>query len=131
MVCSGEYLQKKTMTKHGVTHYMSDMVLEVELTTFEYKHIFWSINTTKQAFSSRTNRAKTIKEIDSQAQMENEDAEKQALKDVKKLLDAYPLDLTAAEASQIDIDKVLEYRNYLTKLPIFIKLIDFTDHGKI
>ena len=53
------------------------------------------------------------------------------MKDVKKLLDAYPLDLTAAESKQINVEKVLEYRNYLTKLPIFIKLIDFTDHSKI
>lgn len=29
------------------------------------------------------------------------------------------------------MDKVLQYHNYIKKLPIFIKLIDFTDHKQI
>jgi hypothetical protein len=47
------------------------------------------------------------------------------------LLDAYPLDLSPSESRKINVEKVLQYRNYITKLPILIKLIDFTDHSKI
>ena len=50
---------------------------------------------------------------------------------MKKLLDAYPMDLEDEEAENIEVDTVLEYRNYIHKLPIFIKLIDFADHEKI
>ena len=57
--------------------------------------------------------------------------ETESLKQVKKLLDAYPMDLDEEDAKLIKIDTVLEYRNYIHKLPIFIKLIDFTDHEKI
>ncbi len=31
----------------------------------------------------------------------------------------------------IDVETVLKYRNYIQKLPILIKLIDFLDHSKI
>ena len=41
------------------------------------------------------------------------------------------MDLEDEEAENIEVDTVLEYRNYIHKLPIFIKLIDFTDHEKI
>lgn len=50
---------------------------------------------------------------------------------MKKLLDAYPMELDDEEAESINVETVLEYRNYIHKLPIFIKLIDFTDHEKI
>ena len=57
--------------------------------------------------------------------------ETESLKQVKKLLDAYPLDLASEEMNEIDVDTVLRYRSYIQKLPILIKLIDFTDHSKI
>jgi len=49
------------------------------------------------------------------------------------LLDAYPLDLEEEKGEDDEpIEKVsLEYRNYIHKMPIFIRLIDFTDHEKI
>ena len=47
------------------------------------------------------------------------------------MLDAFPDDLPQSEARQINVNKILEFRNYITKVPIFIKLIDFTDHEKI
>lgn len=53
------------------------------------------------------------------------------MKQVKKLLDAYPMELEEKDEEQLSIDKVLEYRNYIHKMPIFIRLIDFTDHEKI
>lgn len=59
------------------------------------------------------------------------DDETEALKQVKLLLDAYPLDLQEEDAARITIKTVLDYRNYIHKLPILIKLIDFTDHDKI
>ena len=57
--------------------------------------------------------------------------ETESLKQVKKLLDAYPMELEDEDAESINVETVLEYRNYIHKLPIFIKLIDFTDHEKI
>ena len=51
--------------------------------------------------------------------------ETESLKQVKKLLDAYPMELDDEEAESINVETVLEYRNYIHKLPIFIKLIDF------
>ena len=57
--------------------------------------------------------------------------ETESLKQVKKLLDAYPMELDDEEAETINVETVLDYRNYIHKLPIFIKLIDFTDHEKI
>ncbi len=45
------------------------------------------------------------------------------------LLDAFPFD--PIDSDNIDVDIVLEYRNYINKLPILIKLIDFVDHSKI
>lgn len=61
----------------------------------------------------------------------NLENETQSLKDVKRLLDAYPLDLEDGEDHNLCVEKVLEYRNYIHKMPIFIRLIDFTDHEKI
>jgi hypothetical protein len=43
------------------------------------------------------------------------------------LLDAYPMDLDEEKASRIDIETVLSFKNYIDKLPIIIKLIDFTN----
>jgi hypothetical protein len=57
------------------------------------------------------------------------ESEATGLKQVKMLLDAFPFDPVDSEA--IDVDTVLEYRNYINKLPILIKLIDFVDHSKI
>lgn len=48
-----------------------------------------------------------------------------SLRQVKQLLDAYPMDLD--EDKQIDIETVLSFKNYIEKLPILIKLIDFTN----
>ena len=59
------------------------------------------------------------------------DAETESLKQVKHLLDAYPMDLDDEDEGKLQVDKVLEYRNYIHKMPIFIRLIDFTDHNKI
>ena len=61
----------------------------------------------------------------------NLENETKSLKQVKKLLDAYPMELEEKDEEQLSIDKVLEYRNYIHKMPIFIRLIDFTDHEKI
>jgi len=41
------------------------------------------------------------------------------------------MDLEEEEQAELCVDKVLEYRNYIHKMPIFIRLIDFTDHEKI
>ena len=60
----------------------------------------------------------------------NLEDETKSLNAVKKLLDAYPLDLDDEE-EVVPVEKVLEYRNYIHKMPIFIRLIDFTDHEKI
>ena len=61
----------------------------------------------------------------------NLEDETKSLKQVKRLLDAYPMDLEEDEEEDISVEKVLEYRNYIHKMPIFIRLIDFTDHEKI
>jgi len=45
------------------------------------------------------------------------------------LLDAFPFD--PIDSDSINVDTVLEYRNYINKLPILIKLVDFLDHSKI
>ena len=59
------------------------------------------------------------------------DQEIKSLRIVKELLDAYPMDLDEEKANSFNVDTVLEYKNYIHKLPIFIRLIDFTDHKKI
>ena len=41
------------------------------------------------------------------------------------------MDLDDEEEGDLQVDKVLEYRNYIHKMPILIRLIDFTDHNKI
>lgn len=41
------------------------------------------------------------------------------------------MDLDEEDEEDLIVDKVLEYRNYIHKMPIFIRLIDFTDHEKI
>ena len=61
----------------------------------------------------------------------NLDRETESLKQVKKLLDAYPLELESDELNGINVETVLKYKNYIQKLPILIKLIDFCDHSKI
>lgn len=61
----------------------------------------------------------------------NLEHETKSLKQVKRLLDAYPMDLDEEDEEDLIVDKVLEYRNYIHKMPIFIRLIDFTDHEKI
>ena len=45
------------------------------------------------------------------------------------MLDAYPLDVGVEEANQINknVEMVLEHRNYIYKLPVYIRLIDFTN----
>ena len=45
------------------------------------------------------------------------------------MLDAYPLDVGVDEANQINknVEMVLEHRNYIYKLPVYIRLIDFTN----
>jgi hypothetical protein len=58
--------------------------------------------------------------------------EQEQIKHVKALIQAYPLDLAEDEAEGIDVKNILTYcRSYITKLPIYIKLIDFTDHRMI
>lgn len=46
---------------------------------------------------------------------------------MKQLLDAYPMDLDEEKAMMIDIKTVISFKNYIDKLPILIKLIDFTN----
>ena len=46
-------------------------------------------------------------------------------------MDAYPNEPDDDDEGELEVDKVLEYRNYIHKMPIFIRLIDFTDHEKI
>jgi len=48
------------------------------------------------------------------------------------MISAYPLDLPEDDLEKVEVGPVLEHcREYITKLPIFIKLIDFTDHNMI
>ena len=51
------------------------------------------------------------------------------LKQIKHLLDVYPLEVEKEEAEKINasIEQVLEHRNYIYKLPVYIRLIDFTN----
>ena len=43
----------------------------------------------------------------------NLDRETESLKQVKKLLDAYPLELESDELNGINVETVLKYRNYI------------------
>lgn len=54
-------------------------------------------------------------------------AKAKALKQVKTLLDAYPMEVPEEDARKINLSQVLEHSNYIYKLPVFIRLIDFTD----
>ena len=53
------------------------------------------------------------------------------LQTVKRLLDAYPNDPDEEVVQKLSVERVLEYRKYIHKMPIFIRMIDFTDHEKI
>ena len=59
------------------------------------------------------------------------DEEIDSLKKVKELLDAYPMELEESKAINFNVQTVLDYKNYIHKLPIFIRLIDFTNHENI
>jgi hypothetical protein len=41
------------------------------------------------------------------------------------------MELDQGKAMNFNVETALQYRNYIHKLPIFIRLIDFTDHKKI
>ena len=41
------------------------------------------------------------------------------------------MDLDENKASMIDIETVLSFKNYIEKLPILIKLIDFTNNEHV
>ena len=43
----------------------------------------------------------------------NLDKETESLKQVKKLLDAYPLELEKEEMNDINVETVLKYKNYI------------------
>ena len=49
------------------------------------------------------------------------------LKQVKKLLDTYPMELSEEQQNKIKVKEVIEQNNYIYKLPVFLRLIDFTD----
>ena len=57
--------------------------------------------------------------------------ETKQLQTVKRLLDAYPNDPDEKLVQKLSVDRVLDYRKYIHKMPIFIRMIDFTDHEKI
>ena len=38
------------------------------------------------------------------------------------------MELDASEADKIEVKKVIQQSNFIYKLPVFIRLIDFTDH---
>ena len=56
------------------------------------------------------------------------EGEEKCLYDVKRLVDAYPLIPEQDKDTKINVDQILQFRSYIRKLPIFIKLIDFADH---
>jgi hypothetical protein len=58
-------------------------------------------------------------------------AKAKALQQVKTLLDAYPMEVPEEEARKINLSQVLEHSNYIYKLPVFIRLIDFTDQKQV
>jgi hypothetical protein len=53
------------------------------------------------------------------------------LKQVKKLLDTYPMELSAAQQNEIKVKEVINQNNYIYKLPVFLRLIDFTDPSQM
>lgn len=46
---------------------------------------------------------------------------------VKKLLDAYPMEISEEAAREINLENVLSNVDFIQKLPIYIKLVDFTN----
>ena len=46
---------------------------------------------------------------------------------VKKLLDAYPMEISEQAAKEINLENVLSNTEFIQKLPIYIKLVDFTN----
>jgi hypothetical protein len=46
---------------------------------------------------------------------------------LKRMHDAYPLDLPPEQSGAINVEDTLKYWPYITKLPILMKMIDFTD----
>ena len=67
------------------------------------------------------------KSFSTSSQFSENELEQDAFNDLKKLIDEYPLDIKAEESKFIDAEKILKIKNFITKLPIFIKLIDFTN----
>lgn len=109
-------------------HYM--LALQIKFKTF-YNQIGWRLGGRLKA-KSEIDVAKGQINIDAEeAEQYNLDRETESLKQVKKLLDAYPLELERDDMNDINVETVLKYKNYIQKLPILIKLIDFCDHSKI
>jgi hypothetical protein len=50
---------------------------------------------------------------------------------VKKLIDAYPMEISSKKASHINLQTVLRNSDFIHKLPIYIKLVDFTDFKQV
>lgn len=55
------------------------------------------------------------------------DLETKKLMQVKKLLDAYPMEISEEAAREINLENVLSNVDFIQKLPIYIKLVDFTN----
>ena len=55
------------------------------------------------------------------------------LQQIKSLLDTYPRDVNPDDAEKINknVGEILEHRNYIYKLPVYIRLIDFTDQKQL
>ena len=59
------------------------------------------------------------------------DIETKKLMQVKKLLDAYPMEMSENQAREIDLHNVLSNSEFIQKLPIYIKLVDFTNTQQV
>lgn len=103
------------------------LALQIKFQTF-YNRIGWRLGGRSK---SKTSGALIDFQIGIEGLEYNLDKETESLKQVKKLLDAYPLELERDDMNDINVETVLKYKNYIQKLPILIKLIDFCDHSKI
>ena len=137
MVCQGECFAKVGDQATFDNSVFDDRLqLLVGFKTFYQQRIGWrlqSSQTEHKPAAEMMDLHPTFQQVfNSEFKIEsNLEEETVSLKQVKQLIDAYPLDLDRDVMNEIDVDTVLKYRSYIQKLPILIKLIDFCDHSKI
>ena len=87
------------------------LALQIKFQTFNNK-IGWRLSDAAKSIEVK-NDFMQLDAISNDRDNYNLDRETESLKQVKKLLDAYPLELESDELNGINVETVLKYKNYI------------------